>query len=564
MIDRRTFLGQGLALVASGAAGAELSYDVVVYGGTAAGVTAATEAARIGRSVLLVEPGRHIGGMTSGGLGATDYGRKPAVGGLAREFYGRVKRYYASDAVWKYERREDYRNHGHDPSEDVMWFFEPHVAESLLQQMLAEAGVSTVLGERLDLRNGIRKTGPRIASIRMESGRSFAAKVFIDATYEGDLMARAGVRYCVGREPDSQYGESTNGVRPRIMTKEGHGNSLGHFLRAVDPYIRPGDPSSGLLPGVKTKHLPPLGSGDAGVQAYNYRLCLTDVPGNRVAIEKPKTYDPMQYELMLRLITSEVRFPEFPDLPKPEHPVLGWNPFMVIMPNRKTDTNTKGAVSSDFVGENWKYPDGDYAIREAIVTAHREYQQGMIWFLANDPRVPDRYRLPIQKWGLAKDEFPDTNHWPHQLYVREARRMIGEYVMTEHNCTGREVAGDSVGLGSYGLDSHHVQRYVDDRGYAQCDGQMVGNMRQPYPISYRSMTPRPNEADNLLVPVCLSATHPIYGSIRMEPTYMVLGQSAGAAAALAIEYNLPIQRVPYPRLRAVLLKGNQKLSWPVA
>lgn len=525
--SRRSFLA---AITAAPIRSAESPvYDVVVYGGTAAGIMAAIEVSRMGRRAVLIEPGRHIGGLTSGGLGATDYGKKDAIGGLAREFYSRVKRHYLNDDAWKQEQRNQYRCAGHDWDEDVMWRFEPHIAERLLRDVAREARVEIVHGERLNLGHGVRKTGQRVDAMVMESGRRFAGRVFIDATYEGDLMAKAGVSYAVGRESNSQYGESQNGVQRRKWTRAGGGEFGGHFLRAVDPFVRPGDRSSGLLFGVHEFNPAPDGTGDRRVQAYNYRLCLTHVPSNRVAFSKPPGYDPHRYELLLRLLTSEERFPQLPGLPAPEHPVLGKDVFRVIMPNRKTDSNTKGAAGSDFVGMNWEYPEGDYRTRARIIREHIDYHQGLLWFVAHDPRVPARYRVPMAQWGYAADEFEDTGHWPHQLYVREARRMVGEYVMTEHDCRGTRVADDSIGLASYGMDSHMTARYVDENGYVQNEGHVQGGVTQPYPVSYRAITPKASECENLLAPVCLAASHPAYGSIRMEPVYMILGQSAGAA-----------------------------------
>lgn len=533
--------------------------DVVVYGGTSGGVIAAVQVGRMGKKVLLVEPSKHLGGLTSGGLGATDYGRKESIGGLSREFYQRVKKYYAAPAKWRFSKPEDLWRY--DPTEKEMWYFEPHVAEQIFGDMLREAGVKVVLGERLDLKRGVKKTDARITSITMESGREFQGAIFIDATYEGDLMAKAGVGYHVGREANSVYGETVNGVQPATASVSGS-----DFFYPVDPYVKPGDPSSGLLPGIQPDPLPPKGSGDRGVQAYNFRLALTDVPGNKVEFEKPADYDPAKYELMLRyllLAGSDRVFPHFPNPGPLEHPGLGFDPNRVIMPNRKTDQNTKGAVSSDYVGMNWDYPEGDYAVRERIIREHESYHRGMLWFLANDLRVPAAYREPMRKWGLAKDEFADNRNWPHQIYVREARRMIGEYVVTEHDCRGDRVANDSIGLGSYGTDSHFIRRYVDTNGWVQNEGHMGGKVPQPYPISYRALTPKRGECENLLVPVCLSASHVAYGSIRMEPVYMILGQSAGAAAVLAIKQRVSVQEVNYAKLRPELVAVGQRLAWPL-
>ncbi|MBI3462667.1 MAG: FAD-dependent oxidoreductase [Planctomycetes bacterium] len=511
--------------------------EIIVYGGTAGGVAAAIQAARMGKRVLLVEPGEHIGGLTSGGLGATDIGNKAAIGGISREFYRRVGEHYARDESWKYETRDQYRSGRQQSGEVEMWTFEPHVAEEILRAMLAEAHVPVIFHERLDLKNGVHKDGQRIVSIRMESGLTLTAGMFIDATYEGDLMARAGVSYHVGRESNATYGETLSGVQPRLRKHQ--------FQVAVDPYIKPGDPSSGLLPGIQGTDPGKSGEGDHRVQAYNFRMCLTNVPENRIAFPKPAGYDPMRYELYLRTILAG----QWDGLGAP-----------AMMPNRKTDTNNNGAFSTDNIGMNYDYPDGDYVTRERVFKEHVTYQQGMMWFLANDPRVPERIRREANLWGLAKDEFVKTGGWPHQMYIREARRMIGPYVMTQHNCQGRAIAEDPVGLAAYTMDSHNVQRYADEgRVWNEGDVQVGGF--SPYPISYRSMVPKESDCTNLLVPVCLSASHIAYGSIRMEPVFMVLGQSAATAAAQAIDQRTSIQGIDRARLRKRLSDNKQVLAW---
>jgi lysophospholipase L1-like esterase len=535
--------------------------DVVVYGGTAGGVIAAVQAARLGKTVVLIEPGKHLGGMTSGGLGATDFKNPDAVGGLAREFYQRVKRYYTRPAAWKYERPEDYKSVRHDPAAEVMWHFEPHVAERILGSLVREAGVRVVFSQRLDLNGGVNKVGPRIVSIRMQSGHEFVAPVFIDATYEGDLLAKAGVSYTIGREANSVYGETMNGVQTRRVPYNGHS-----FFRPISPYVTLDNPASGLLFGMQPEPSGEEGSGDRRVQAYCYRLCLTEVPENRVPFSKPEDYDASRYELLRRYLLADGTAQLFPDHPRPreiESPVLGYNPYTVIMPNRKTDSNSKGAISSNLVGGNYEYPDGDYATRERIVRDHIRWHQGLLWFMQNDPRVPRRYRQPLQTWGYAKDEFTDTNHWPHQIYVREARRMIGEYVMTEHDCAGTRYADDSAGLGCYAMDSHVTQRYIDAQGWVRNEGNIGGRVPQPYPISYRALVPKRAECENLIVPVCCSASHVGYGSIRMEPVFMILGQTAGTAASLAIDRGIAVQSVNYDQLRGQLIQDRQRLTWPL-
>ena len=458
--------------------------DVVVYGATSAGAAAAVQAARMGKSVVLIEPGRHVGGLTSGGLGRTDIGNKEAIGGIAREFYQRVYRHYLDAAAWKHETREKYlaRAKGFVDA-DTMWGFEPHVAEEILRAMLAEAGVTPVFQERLDLMHGVRKQGTRIVSVTMESGKFYAAKVFIDATYEGDLMARADVRYAIGREANAQYGETLNGVQTRHAVKH-------QFLFPVDPFVVPGDKMSGLLPGLHGGSPGVDGEGDRRVQAYNYRMCLTNVPENRRAIARPPGYDRQRYEILLRYIEAGGK------------EVLG-NPEP--MPNRKSDTNNNGAFSTDDIGMNYDYPEADYATREKIAAEHRDYQLGLMWTIANDPRVPAAMRKKFSAWGLAKDEFTDNGNWPQQLYIREARRMISDYVMTEHECRGHRTAADSIGLAAYGMDSHNTQRYVDAAGHVRNEGDVQVAVAGPYPVGYRAIVPKAAECANLL---CLFASRP--------------------------------------------------------
>jgi len=513
------------------------SYDIVVYGGTAGGVAAAVQGARMGKSVVLIVPGRHVGGLTSGGLGATDIGNKAAIGGISREFYRRLGLYYANDGAWTFQKRDAYKS-GRQAGENEMWTFEPHVAEATLRDMLNEAHVTVVFGKRLDLANGVKKSGGRISTIVMDDGTNYGGKIFIDATYEGDLLAKAGVAYTVGREANSKYGETLNGVQTAHAVKH-------QFMKPVDPFIKPGDPASGLLPGIHAGEPGHDGDENRRVQAYNFRMCLTDSPENRIPFPKPAGYDPLRYELLLRYIQAGVFDAFCSNLP---------------MPNRKSDCNNCGAFSTDNINMNYDYPDGDYATREKIFQEHVVYQQGLMWFLANDPRVPEKIRGEIGRWGLCRDEFQETGGWPHQLYVREARRMEGEYVMTQDNCQGRKVADDPVGLAAYTMDSHNTQRYVKD-GKAINEGDVQVGGFSPYPISYRSLVPKEAECTNLLVPVCLSATHIAYGSIRMEPVFMVLGQSAATAAALAIDAQQPVQRVDFKKLQVRLLADRQVLEW---
>jgi hypothetical protein len=526
-------------LFAASARPAEREYDIVVYGGTSGGVSAAVQAARMGRSVILIEPSKHLGGMTSGGLGATDIGNKRAIGGISREFYQRVRAHYENDASWKYEKHAEFRGTGHDPKEDAAWTFEPHVAERIFSDMVREHAIPIIFSQRLDLAKGVQKDGTRIVAITMESGQSYHGKMFIDATYEGDLMAKAGVSYHVGREANKTYGETLNGVEARYATNH-------QFIKKVNPYVRPGDPSSGLLPRVHAGPAGNDGEGDRRVQAYNFRVCATDRPENRRPWPKPENYHQRGYELLLRNFEAgDQRLP--------------WQP--VLLPNRKTDSNNNFAFSTDDIGSNYAYPNGDYATRQKVWKEHVEYQKGLLWTLANHARVPEKVRRHFQTWGLARDEFVDSDNWPHQLYVREARRMVSDYVMTEHNCRGLRVAEDSVGLAAYTMDSHHTQRYVSADGSVLNEGDVQVGGFPPYPISYRALVPREAECSNLFVPVCLSASHISYGSIRMEPVFMVLGQSAATAAALAIADTFAVQKVNYRKLRQRLLRDKQVWEW---
>jgi hypothetical protein len=526
--------------------------DICVYGGTAGGVAAVVQAARMGKMAVLVEPGNHLGGMTSGGLGATDIGNKAAIGGIAREFYHRVAQHYAKDDAWRQETREDFftKHAGRSTLIDMnapdatMWTFEPHVAENILFQMVNEAKVGVYFQQRLAL---VKKEGGRIVHVTMENGKEYRAGMFIDATYEGDLMAKAGVTCAIGREANSQYGETLDGIRTHTPKHQ--------FTVPVDPYQKPGDPASGLLPFIQSAELGQAGSGDNSVQAYNFRLCYTRNPANRLPHQPPPKYSAARYELLARYLEAMVAAGKKPQLSE------FWNP--IWMPNGKTDINNNGGFSTDFIGANHGYPLGDYAARSKMWQEHKDYTLGFIYFLATSPRVPANMRAEMQTWGPAKDEFLDTDRWPYQLYVREARRMVSDYVMTEHNCRGDVKAEDSVGLAAYTMDSHNCRRIVRD-GKVENEGDVQVGAFPPYPISYRSIVPRATECENLLVPVCLSATHIAYGSIRMEPVFMILGQSAATAAALATDAKCPLQSVPYEALRDRLRADKQILEWKTA
>jgi hypothetical protein len=486
--------------------------DVCVYGGTSAGIAAAVIARRLGRSVSVAAFGRHVGGMSASGLGATDTGRIDAIGGLSREFYRRLGE--------RYGKPESFA-------------FEPHVAEQVFETWVAEHGIDVHREQRLDT---VRMSQDRIVELRMESGLRFRAAMFIDATYEGDLLCRAGVSWFAGREGNAAYGETLNGVQFR----SGH-----QFRVPVDPYVKPGVPSSGLLAGIAPDLTGTTGEGDHRIQAFNFRVCLTRA-ADRLPFPKPEGYDPARYELLLRYIQAGV------------WDVLGNNQ---PMPNGKTDWNNNGAVSSDNIGRNHDWPDTDYWDRERIFQDHVSYQQGLLWFLANDPRVPPAIRAEIGAWGLPRDEFVETGGWPHELYVREARRMVSGYVMTEHDCRGTTSVEDSVGLASYGMDSHNCKRVVID-GKARNEGDVQVPVPAPFPVAYRSIVPRSGECENLLVPVCLSSSHIAYGSIRMEPVFMALGQAAATAASLAIQDGVAVQDVGYAALRRQLLRDRAVLEWP--
>jgi hypothetical protein len=527
------------------------TYDLVVYGGTSAGVIAAVQASAMGKSAVIVGPDRHLGGLSSGGLGWTDTGDKSVIGGLAREFYHRIWRHYQEPEAWTWQARTDYGNRGQgtpaiDGERRTMWIFEPHVAERVFEDLVREHGIPVHRDEWLDRDAGVLADGARIVSITMLSGKTFRGRMFIDATYEGDLLAAAGVDYHVGREGRSVYGEQWNGVQTGVLH---HRHHFGVLPEPISPYIIPGDPSSGVLPRIRTEPPGEFGQGDDKVQAYCFRMCLTDHPDNRVPFPRPEHYDPAQYELLLRIFAAGWRetFHKFDPIP-----------------NRKTDTNNHGPMSTDNIGYNHDYPEASYERRQEIIREHRDYQQGWFYFIANDPRVPAEVRDRMNRWGLARDEFIDNDHWPHQLYIREARRMIGQYVMTENELLRRRPTPDSIGMGSYGIDSHNVQRYITPEGFVQNEGDIGVPTPGPYAIAYGSIVPRRGQAENLLVPVCVSSSHIAFGSIRMEPVFMILGQSAATAAVLALESNQAVQDVPYETLRQRLLEDGQILETPPA
>lgn len=522
-----------------------VAHDIVVYGGTSGGITAAVQAAKDGRSVVLISPTKHLGGLTTSGLGWTDLGDSAILGGLSREFYHRAYQHYQNDKAWVRQTREDFGNKGQggpafNDTAQIASVFEPKVAEAIFGSMLAEAKVA-VIEAKLDLKKGVILDGKRIARIRMEDGREFSGKMFIDASYEGDLLPGAKVSFTTGREANAAHGETASGIQVERSTKN-------QLVNGIDPYNKPGDPSSGLLPGVNADAGGADGSADTKLQAYCFRMVLTDVPENRVKIEKPGDYRESDYELLFRSIEAGQS--------------SGFFKYDLV-PNRKTDSNNTGGISTDFIGKNygegWDWTTLGHGEREALAKQHENWQRGLLWTLQNHPRVPEKIRETTSKWGLPKDEFSDNDHWPWQLYVREARRMISDLVMNQEHCTGRQKVQDPVGMAAYSMDSHHVQRIVKD-GMVKNEGDVQLHGVKPYPVSYRSLVPKKGECENLLVPWSLSATHMAFGSIRMEPVFMVLGQSASIAADLALDNNIAVQAIDYSELRPRLLSAGQALE----
>ncbi|HWV75147.1 MAG TPA: FAD-dependent oxidoreductase [Pseudosphingobacterium sp.] len=522
--------------------------DIIIYGGTSAAITAAVQAKKSGKSVIVVSPDNHLGGLSSGGLGFTDTGDKSVIGGLARDFYHRVFMAYQDSATWRWQKHSEYGNKGQgtpaiDGNARTMWIFEPHVAEQVFEDYVKEFEIDVRRDEWLDRENGVEKKDGKIISIKTLNGKVFRGKMFIDATYEGDLMAAAGVSYHVGREANSQYGEKWNGVQTGVLHH-------GHWFKSnISPYKVPGDSTSGLLYGVSAEDPGKYGEADKRVQAYCFRMCLSNHPDNRIPFSKPANYKPENYELLARVYAS------------------GWRETFQKydpIPNRKTDTNNHGPFSTDFIGMNYDYPEASYERRKEIIKEHEVYQQGLMYFLANDPKVPEEVRKEMAQWGLAKDEFKDNNNWPHQIYVREARRMVGAYVMTEHDTFSDRKISDPVGMGSYALDSHNVQRYVKEDGFVQNEGDIgISPKKGPYQIAYGALIPKKEDCTNLLVPVCVSSSHIAFGSIRMEPVFMILGQSASLAASLAIDNGVGVQDVAYNSLEEQLKKEEQVLENPV-
>ncbi|MDO8541375.1 MAG: FAD-dependent oxidoreductase [Opitutaceae bacterium] len=535
-------LGAGLAGVATAA---EHRHDIVIYGGTAGGVVSAVTAVQEGASVILLEPTAHIGGMVTGGLGATDIGVEQSIGGMSRRFYERVYVHYQQPQAWKHETREAFLKRGGsrvNQADRAWWLVEPSVASLVLKQLAAEAKVTILTGQRL---KSVRKTGARIERITTMTGDVFSGRVFIDATYEGDLLAMAGVPHRVDRESRAEYGEELAGVVPEAWSTR----------KQWEVDIRPYGPDHKLLFGVQDVPRGADGAGDRKVQAYNYRICVTDAPDNRIPISRPERYEPSRYELLALYIT---RKGDAINLTGPKGgSLLKIDP----LPNRKTDINDGGPFSTDYIGGNWDYPEGDFATRQRILQDHVDYTKGLLFFLGHDERVPSRIRQQMQRWGYPKDEFAATGHWTPQVYVREARRMVGDYVMTQHDIQKRRQKSDSVGMGSYNADSHHLQRIVNAEGFVRNEGnpndRAMGHT--PYEIPYRCLTPRRADSDNLFATFCVSASHMGFASLRMEPVFMILSESAGVAAATAVKTNIAVQDVPVAPLQQQLLARGQRL-----
>jgi hypothetical protein len=523
-------------------------FDVVVYGGTSASVIAAVQAKKMGKTVVIVSPDKHLGGLSSGGLGFTDTGNKAVIGGLSRDFYHRLWLHYDKPESWRQQKKSEYGNVGQgtpamDGTQRTMWIFEPHAAEQVFEDYVKEFSIPVMRDEWLDREKGVKKEGSRIVSITTLSGKTYTGKMFLDTTYEGDLLAAAGVDYHVGREANSVYGEEWNGIQVGILH---HGHHFGAVKKPISPYVIPGDPKSGVLPRISTEPPGVRGEGDKRVQAYCFRACFTNHEENRIPFPKPEGYDASQYELLLRVFDA------------------GWRQMFGKfdpIPNHKTDTNNHGPFSFDNIGMNWDYPEATYERRREIIKEHETYQKGLLYFLANDPRVPQDVHNQMQQWGLPKDEFQDNGNWSRQLYIREARRMIGQFVMTENELRKKKPTPDSVGMGSYTIDSHNVQRYITPEGYVQNEGDIGVGLKFPYEIAFGSLIPKKGQADNLLVPVCVSSTHIAFGSIRMEPVFMILAQSAVTAAAMAIDSGVSLHELDYEKLRAQLIKDGQVLHY---
>jgi hypothetical protein len=520
---------------------AALETDFCIYGGTSAGVIAAVQGSKMGKDVVLVEAGQHLGGMSVEGLGGTDidnqpFQNSPAVGGLALEFYRRLS------AV--YERTEAFEAMLAARGKDTkLWRFEPHVAEAVWEAWVKEAGITVLRGHRLNETNGVTKEGTRITGLRFENGAEVKAKMFIDATYEGDLLAFAGLSFAVGREGNAKYGETHNGIRTDTTHKQ--------HDKPIDPYRTPGDPASGLIFGVQDMPLGEHGAADESIQGYCFRLCLTKDSKNRLPIEKPANYDVTHYEMQRRYLAAG-------GVISPPH---------AAVPNGKTDPGTWHSLASNFTGWNHRYPIASYAERESMLRESRDYMQGLYWFMAHDGAVPAKQRADWAAWGLCKDEFTDNAGWPRAFYVRNGRRMISDFVLTEAQLrkANPEPVNDSVGMIWWPPDFHSARCLVKD-GRVWNEGAVFNVSKEPdwipCGIPYRCLVPKASECTNLLSPTCPSSSYVAYGAYRIEFTFMVAAQSAATAAMMAIDASTSVQKVDYPRLRERLLGDNQVLQVP--
>ncbi|WP_058186425.1 FAD-dependent oxidoreductase [Terracidiphilus gabretensis] len=490
--------------------------DVVVYGGTASGVMAAYSAAQDGMHVILLEPGKHLGGMVTGGLSATDLGHFQIIGGYTRGFYMEAASHYGV----------------HELTTQDAWLSEPHVDEAIFCAWLNSSHVQVFFQQRLRERNGVMKREKKITQITTEDGQAWHAKVFVDCSYEGDLMAQAGVSYVVGRESTNAFQENLAGVRT---------DTPKHQFQWLTPAY---DTSHHLWPYVDSGPLEPEGTGDKKVQSYNLRLILTNDPANKLPWAKPEGYNPANFTLLGYYLSHfqehAGRAPKVQDIMNP-----------VLIPNHKADFNNNGAFSTDYIGKSWTYPDASYAERQRIWKEHLLYVQSFVYFIATDPQVPASLRAEMNTWGLSKDEFADTDQWPNQLYIREGRRMMGEYVIKQSDLQTERTKPDSIGMGSFNSDSHNIQRVAMPDGTVRNEGDVQVPV-EPYEIPFRTILPKRDQVENLLVPVCLSASHVAYSSVRMEPQYMIIGQAAGSAAAIAIRANEPVQNVDVPQLQEKL------------
>lgn len=520
--------------------------EVIIYGGTSSAIASAVQLARMDKKVIIVCPDKHLGGLSSSGLGATDFGHKGVIGGFSLEFYQRVYNHYQNENAWNLEDKSVFLSRGKaasaiDDQTTTMWYFEPHVAEKIFDDLINENKIKVFRDNWLDRSKGVEVKDGKIISISTLSGKVFKGKIFIDATYEGDLMAAAGVSYHVGREANSVYNEEWNGVQTGVLHHHHHFGDM-----KISPYIIPGEPDSGVLPLISTEDPGKKGEGDHRVQAYCFRMCLTQVEENQIPFEKPENYDSTQYELLIRVLEK------------------GWKgTFSKFdrMPNGKTDVNNFGPVSFNYIGMNYDYPEASYERRAEIIKEHEHYQKGLLYFYANDPRIPEEIQNEMRTWGLPKDEFTDNGNWPHHIYVREARRMIGDFVMTENEVQSKNPVPKPIGYGSYTIDSHNVQRYITPEGYVQNEGDIGVRTKQPYPIGMGSILPKKEECVNLLVPVTVSSSHIAYGSIRMEPVFMILGQSAGIMASMALENKIGLHELDYQQLEKKLIEAGQILHF---